>query len=99
MVTVKEIKELFRIFDEIGVFETYGIKRLGVFGSFARGEKFRDIDLFIEEDLDYRQVTDLKNKLETQTGISFDIMLKKNAEPVILHRAFKDMQYATAHKK
>jgi uncharacterized protein len=97
MVTVKEIKELFRIFDEIGVFETYGIKRLGVFGSFARGEKFRDIDLFIEEDLDYRQVTDLKNKLETQTGISFDIMLKKNAEPVILHRAFKDMQYATAH--
>ena len=97
MRTVKEIKELFRLFDELGVYETYGIKKLGVFGSFARGEKFRDIDLFIEEDLDYHQITDLKNKLETQTGISFDIMIKKNAEPVILHRALKDMQYATAH--
>jgi len=97
MRTVKEIKELFRLFDELDVFETYGIKKLGVFGSFARGEKFRDIDLFIEEDLDSHQITDLKNKLETQTGISFDIMIKKNAEPVILYRALKDMQYATAH--
>jgi len=97
MVTINEIKELFRLFEELGVYKTYGIKRLGVFGSFARGEKFRDIDLFIEEELSYRQVTDLKNKLETQTGISFDIMLKKNAEPAILHRAYKDMQYATAH--
>ena len=97
MRTVKEIKELFRLFDELDVYETYSIKKLGVFGSFARGEKFRDIDLFIEEDLDYHQITDLKNKLETQTGISFDIMIKKNAEPVILYRVLKDMQYATAH--
>ena len=98
MNTLKEIKELFRLFDEMGLYKTYGIKRLGVFGSFARGEKFNDIDLFIEEDLDYLQVQDIKQKLETQTGIPFDIMVKKNAEPVILHRALKDMRYATAHK-
>ena len=95
MNTLKEIKELFRLFDEMGLYKTYGIKRLGVFGSFARGEKFNDIDLFIEEDLDYLQVQDIKQKLETQTGIPFDIMVKKNAEPVILHRALKDMRYAT----
>ncbi len=81
----------------MGLYKTYGIKKVGVFGSFARGEAFRDIDLFIEEDLDYLQVLDLKNTLETQTGIPFDIMIKKNAEPVILHRAFKDMQFATAY--
>ena len=98
MNTLKEIKELFRLFDEMGLYKTYGIKRLGVFGSFARGEKFNDIDLFIEEDLDYLQVQDIKQKLETQTGIPFDIMVKKNAEPVILHRALKDMRYATALK-
>jgi len=95
--TVIGIKELFRLFDEMGLYKTYGIKKVGVFGSFARGEEFRDIDLFIEEDLDYHQVLDLKNKLEKQTGITFDILIKKNAEPVILHRAFKDMQYATAY--
>jgi uncharacterized protein len=97
MKPVMGIKELFRLFDEIGLYKTYGIKRVGVFGSFARGEEFRDIDLFIEEDLDYRQVLELKNKLEKITGIPFDIMIKKNAEPVILLRASKDMQYATAY--
>lgn len=97
MNTVKGIKELFRLFDEMGLYKTYGIKRLGVFGSFARGEKFNDIDLFIEEDLDYLQVQDIKEKLETKTGILFDIMVKKNAEPVILHRALKDMRYAAEH--
>jgi predicted nucleotidyltransferase len=44
MRTVKEIKELFILFDDLVVFKSYGIKKLGVFGSFARGEKFRDID-------------------------------------------------------
>lgn len=97
MNTVREIKELFILFDDLDVYESYGIKKLGVFGSFARGEKFRDIDLFIEEDLDYHLVADLKKKLEQHTGIPFDIMVKKNAEPVILFRALKDMQYAAAH--
>jgi predicted nucleotidyltransferase len=97
MKKVSEIKELFSLFNEMGLYKTYGIKKLGVFGSFARGEAFRDIDLFIEEDLNYNQVQDMKQQLEAQTGIPFDIMMKKNAEPVILYRAFKDMQYATAY--
>ena len=78
-------------------YQKYGVKKVGVFGSFARGEAFNDIDLFIEEDLDYRQVEDMKQALETQTGIAFDILIKKNAEPVILHRAFKEMLHATTH--
>jgi uncharacterized protein len=94
---ISKIKELFILFDEMGLYKAYGIKKVGVFGSFARGEAFHDIDLFIEEDLNYMQVQDMKQKLETQTGIHFDIMIKKNAEPVILHRANKDMLYATAH--
>ena len=97
MRTVNEIKELFKLFDEMGLYKTYGIKRVGVFGSFARGEKFHDIDLFIEEDLNHLQVLELKNKLKTLTGIPFDIMIKKNAEPVILLRASKDMKYASAY--
>ena len=97
MKNIHEIKELFKLFNEMGLYKTYGIEKVGVFGSFARGEAFHDIDLFIEEDLNYQQVQDLKNKLEQQTGIIFDIMIRKNAEPVILHRAFKDMQYATAY--
>ncbi|MGH2563874.1 MAG: nucleotidyltransferase family protein [Ginsengibacter sp.] len=94
---VKEIQELFMVFERLRMYETYGISKLGVFGSFARGEKFNDIDLFIEEELDFHQIHNLKKQLESQTGITFDIMMKKSAEPVILHRAMKDMKYATAH--
>lgn len=97
MKNIKHVEELFKLFDEIGLYKNYGIKKLGVFGSFARGEAFNDIDLYIEEDLNYKTLKELKNTLETETGIPFDIMTKKNAEPVILHRAFKDMQYATKY--
>ncbi len=57
---------------------------------------FNDIDLFIEDDIDYRQVLQLKEMLEKETGLSVDIMQKKYAEPLILHRALKDMKYAAA---
>lgn len=83
--------------DEIEFYKTFGIKKVGVFGSFARGEMFRDIDLYIDEELDYKRVNQIRQVLELQTGIPFDIMLKKNAEPIILHRAFKEMKYATAY--
>jgi hypothetical protein len=38
---------------------------------------------------------EIKSVLEKETGIVFDIMLGRFAEPVILHRAIKDMKYAT----
>lgn len=94
MKPIKDINALFKLFDDIDLYNTYGIKKLGVFGSFARGESFRDIDLYIEEDVDYQKLIDLKLNLESKTGILFDIMTKENAEPVILHRALKDMKYA-----
>ncbi|MGK2864004.1 MAG: nucleotidyltransferase family protein [Chitinophagaceae bacterium] len=96
MRTLKDIDDLFVLFSENDLFRKYGLKRIGVFGSFARGEKFNDIDLFIEEDIDYNQVLKLKSLLENKTGLPVDIMQKKFAEPVILYRALKDMRYAAA---
>ncbi len=96
MKAVKNINDLLVLFTENDLFRQFGLKRIGVFGSFARGESFNDIDLFIEEDLDYTQVIKLKNMLESKTGLAVDIMQKKYAEPVILYRALKDMQYAAA---
>ena len=93
---VKNIHDLFLVFNHHDLFQQYGLKRIGVFGSIARGEKFNDIDLFIEDDIEYKQVLKLKELLEKTTGIPVDIMQKKYAEPVILYRALKDMQYAAA---
>jgi|CXWL01.1.fsa_nt_gi hypothetical protein len=37
--------------------------------------------------------------LKKETGFPVDIMQKQYAEPVILYRALKDMQYAAAYIK
>jgi len=96
MKSVQNINDLFLLFSHNNLYRQYGLKRIGVFGSMARGEKFNDIDLFIEEEINFRLVLQLKELLEKETGMPVDIMQKKYAEPVILHQALKDMKYAAA---
>lgn len=78
------------------VFARFGFTQVGVFGSFARGEHFNDIDLLVEEKLDYETRMALKSFLESQLHVPVDIVIKDFAEPIILFRALKDVKYATA---
>lgn len=94
MRNIQQIEDLIQLLQEMNVFDSFGIRRIGIFGSFARGEAFRDIDLYVEDDIDSKQALLFKQQLEAETGISFDIMLKKYAEPVVLYRALKEMRYA-----
>ena len=74
----------------------YKLERLGIFGSFARGEKANDIDFYIDLDnYNLKDLIPLKKDLENITEKEVDIMLKKYANPIILHRAQKDMVYVT----
>jgi predicted nucleotidyltransferase len=74
----------------------YHLDRIGVFGSFARGEKANDIDFYIDSDnYSIKNLLGLKNDLEKITEKEVDIMLKKYANPIILHRAERDMKYVT----
>jgi predicted nucleotidyltransferase len=66
----------------------YNLDKIGVFGSFARGEKANDIDL---DNYNLRNLIFLKKDLEKITEKEVDIMLKKYANPIVLHRAQKDM--------
>ena len=94
--SVRNIDDLFALFRKHKVFERFFIQRIGVFGSLARGEQFNDIDLLIEDDLDYKALLELKNQIEALTGYKVDVVQRKYAEPVILHRALKEARYATA---
>ncbi|MBK7869724.1 MAG: nucleotidyltransferase domain-containing protein [Saprospiraceae bacterium] len=79
------------------VFERFGIRRIGVFGSLARGESdYNDIDLLIEENLDFDTYFALKDFLETHLDAKIDLVQRRHAEPVILYYALKDMRYAAA---
>lgn len=79
------------------IFDRFGLNRIGVFGSFARGEAFHDIDLIVEEDIPYQQLIQFRDTLQRDLQVPVDVMLKRFAEPIILHRAMKDVQYATRH--
>ena len=74
----------------------YDLDKIGIFGSFARGEKANDIDFFIDMDnYNVKNLINLKKDLEKITEKEVDIMLKKYANPIILYRAKKDMKYVT----
>ena len=74
----------------------HNLERIGVFGSFARGENANDIDFYIDiENYSVENLINLKKDLEKITERNVDIMLKKYANPIILHRAQKDMKYVT----
>ncbi len=96
MISINNADDLFLLFRKNHFFERFGLKKIGLFGSMARGEKFKDIDLLIEEDLDYKELLELRTQLEAQTGYKVDIVQKKYAEPVILLRALKEIRYAAA---
>ena len=65
--------------------EKYHLEKIGIFGSFARGEKANDIDFYIDsENYNIKNLVGLKNDLEKITEKEVDIMLKKYANPIIL---------------
>lgn len=89
--------ELF--FNQNQVFDKYGLDQIGVFGSFARGEKnFNDIDLLVDSD-DLQKMANLKEFLNQTTGINFDVATKKRCNPIVLYRAEKELKYARKHSK
>jgi len=75
----------------------YMLKQIGVFGSFARGEPANDIDFYVDTDnCKLADLKKLKRDLEILTNKKIDIMIKKYANPIVLHRALKDMVYVSA---
>jgi len=93
---VQTVNDLENAIKSEKLFEKYDMEKIGVFGSFARGESAHDIDFYIDsEKYNFKNLINLKRDLETITQKEVDIMLKKYANPIVLHRAKKDMIYVT----
>lgn len=90
--TVQELESILR---KERVFEEFGISRLGLFGSFARGEKYHDIDILLEQNLNYTVRERLKEKLQSLLNIKVDLVSEKFADPIIVYRAHQDLKYVT----
>ena len=93
---IETINDLEKVIKNENLLKKHNLKKIGVFGSFARGEKANDIDFYIDlEDYNVKNLINLKKDLEKITEKKIDIMLKKYANPIILYRAEKDMKYVT----
>jgi len=93
---IETINALEKAIKSENLLEKYNLEKIGVFGSFARGEKANDIDFYIDLDnYNIKNLINLKRDLEKITEKEVDIMLKKYANPIILYRAKKDMRYVT----
>ena len=93
---IRSANDFFALLQAENIFERFGLNRIGLFGSLARGEAFQDIDILIEEPVGYRQLRLLKELLEQKTGFRIDVVQKQYAEPIIFHRALKEVRYAAA---
>ena len=86
-------QELKNIFLSKNVFAMLGMNRIGIFGSYARGEKYNDIDLLLDEDPGYQKREALKELVENELKVSCDVVIKNKLEPIILFYLNKDLQY------
>jgi predicted nucleotidyltransferase len=90
---LSSVDDLQTLLKQRKLLQQFAISRLGVFGSFARNEPARDIDLLIEDDLTLEAALQFKQCLEEVVDNSLDVMLKSWANPIVLHRAMKDIRY------
>ena len=91
------ISELEDIMVQNNLFKKFSLSKLGIFGSTARGEVSNDIDILIEDNVDYRSLSILRDELQRLTNKRIDIVIAKYANPIVLHRARKEIIYVTGH--
>lgn len=92
---LSSMEDLESLIRKSGILRRFAIRRLGVFGSFARKNQANDIDLLIEDDISLEDTMRFKEELETMIENRLDIMLKRLANPIVLYRAAKDIRYVS----
>ena len=88
MKTTQEIITILRYF-KMTEGDRYGISRLGIFGSVARGEQTSDsdVDVFFEgKTVGLFALSHLKNELERLLGCSVDIVRLREHMNAALHK-------------
>ncbi len=97
--TVSDINQLAKYLNQIHFFSEMNTDKVGIFGSFARGETANDIDLLLEDHIDYEALIRIRLRMEKDLNKKLDIVIRKFADPIILHRAEKDLKYVTKYQK
>jgi len=96
MITFDEIKELLQRHKET-FREQYGLKEIGIFGSYVRGEQGTESDLDIlielEKPIGFVRFIRLENALSQLLGVRVEIVTKKALKPYIGKRILEEVRY------
>ena len=93
----RQVIQLENIMIDNNLFDKYGLKKIGVFGSVARDVEANDIDILVEDDVDFRNLSDFRDELSRFIKKPVDIVMAKYANPIVLYRAKKEIIYVTKH--
>ena len=96
MITFEEIKELLQK-NKPKFREQYGLKNIGIFGSYVRGEQVAESDLDIlvelEKPIGFVKFMRLENALSQLLGVRVEIVTKKALKPHIGKRILEEVRY------
>jgi predicted nucleotidyltransferase len=86
--SIETFEALKKAIKDENILQKHNLSKIGIFGSFARGEAANDIDFYIDSAIyDLKNIVALKNDLERVSQKPVDIMLQKYANPIVLYRA------------
>lgn len=70
----KQIEQIENIIVSNKLFEKFNLNRVGIFGSAARGEQSNDIDILIEDKVDYKLLFAFRDELQKLINKRIDII-------------------------
>jgi len=77
--------------------EKYGVRTIGIFGSYVRGEQKEtsDVDILVEFDkpVDFFEFLELEEYLEEILNVKVDLVLKRSLKPGIARSVLKEVVY------
>jgi hypothetical protein len=96
MKTFDEIRELLQLHKE-AFREQYGLKEIGIFGSYVRGTQSTESDLDIlielEHPIGFVRFIKLERALSELLGIQVEMVTKKALKPHIGKRILREVRY------
>ncbi|WP_297091526.1 nucleotidyltransferase family protein [Thermococcus sp.] len=94
--TLRDVQRVLRVHKE-ELRERYGVKRIGVFGSYSRGEQKEDSDVDIlvefEKPIGLIDFIRLQEYLESLLGVKVDLVTKGALKKRIKERILQEVKY------
>lgn len=96
MKSLEEIKEILKK-QKPAIRERYSVSKIGVFGSYVRGEQKRksDVDILVEfeKPISLLKLVNLENFLTDSIGIKVDVVAKEDIRQELKESILRDITY------